>query len=39
MVAMARQPDQLNLRQLATDNVFDAAAAVEDRLALSGLGS
>lgn len=39
MVAMARQPDQLNLRQLATDNVFDAAAAVEDRLAISGLGS
>ncbi len=35
MVAMAREPDQLNLRQLATDNVFDAAAAVEDRITAS----
>lgn len=35
MVAMAREPNQLNLRQLATDNVFDAAAAVEDQIMAS----
>lgn len=32
MVAMAREPEQIHLRQLATDNVFDAAAAVENRI-------
>lgn len=36
MVAMARQPGQASLRQLATDNVFDAAAAVENRLGATG---
>lgn len=35
--AMANQPGQVSLRQLATDNVFEATAAVESRLAFLGL--
>lgn len=31
IVNMARQPEQVSLRHLATEDVFDAAAAVEDR--------
>jgi len=31
--AMAKQPDQIQLRQVATENVLDAGAAVESRLA------
>lgn len=36
VVTMAREPEQVTLRHLATDNVFDAAAAVEDRVMATG---
>ncbi|MCC6491245.1 MAG: hypothetical protein IT364_27395 [Candidatus Hydrogenedentes bacterium] len=37
VAAMARQPENLGLRQTATDAVMSAAGAVEDRLASLGL--
>jgi len=39
VVAMARQPEQVSLMHLATENVFDAAAAVKVRGMATGSGA